>query len=43
MEPLKFQLTQLEKNISEHHQMIDELRGNLMTSEQKINKMFTEN
>ncbi|KAG5673154.1 hypothetical protein PVAND_003222 [Polypedilum vanderplanki] len=42
IEPLKFQLNQLEKSIDEHRQLIDEMRGQLMMSEQKINKIFME-
>lgn len=42
IEPLRFQLNQLEKSIAEHHQLIDQLRGNLMMSENKINKIFTD-
>ncbi|XP_070491101.1 TRAF3-interacting protein 1 [Chironomus tepperi] len=42
IEPLRFQLNQLEKSIVEHHQLIDQLRGNLMMSENKINKIFTD-
>ncbi|CRK88910.1 CLUMA_CG002578, isoform A [Clunio marinus] len=42
IEPLKYQLGQLEKLIKEHHETIDQLRGNLLLNEQKIVKLFTE-
>lgn len=40
VEPLKYQLNQLEKKIIEHQQSIDQLRGSLVLNEQKIMKMF---
>lgn len=42
VEPLKFQLTQLEKMIIDHQQQIDQLRGSIVMNEQRINKVFTE-
>ncbi|CAO1431369.1 unnamed protein product [Diamesa serratosioi] len=42
IEPLKYQLTQLESNINEHHIMIDQMRGSQLQNEQKIMKLFTE-
>lgn len=42
IEPLKYQLNQLDKMIAEHHQSIDQLRGNLILNEQKIFKIFTD-
>lgn len=42
IEPLKFQLTQLEKMIIDHHHQIDQLRGSIIMQEQRINKIFTD-
>lgn len=42
IEPLKYQLNQLDKMIDEHHQSIDQLRGSLVLNEQKILKIFTD-
>ncbi|CAO1432313.1 unnamed protein product [Diamesa tonsa] len=42
IEPLKYQLTQLESNIKEHHIMIDQMRGSQLQNEHKIMKLFTE-
>lgn len=42
IEPLKYQLNQLDRLIKDHHQSIDQLRGNLVMNEQKIGKIFTD-
>lgn len=42
IEPLKYQLNQLDRLIKDHHQSIDQLRGTLVMNEQKIGKIFTD-
>lgn len=42
IEPLKYQLNQLDKQIIEHQQAIDELRGKLIMDEQKLQKIFSD-